>query len=150
MTTDTTSTTKIAIGVCIGVFVGGLLLRGYERAMEQARIEEAMRQFKALTQAATPSQAQIEDIQRPLLIAKAEQLAAELRLQKTLAKSRDDATTAAQAATQANADKEHAWTRYYQRPKECDNPPNDQAFVECSNGRIKARRLFEQTYRPGT
>lgn len=48
----------------------------------------------------------------------------------------------------AEAAKEAAWQRYYQRPPGCDGPSAN--IVECGNHYIRARREFEQAFEAGT
>jgi len=44
--------------------------------------------------------------------------------------------------------KEEAWKRYYQRPETCDRAEG-QAFVECANQHIRAKRKFEELWAAG-
>lgn len=44
--------------------------------------------------------------------------------------------------------KETAWERYYKRPASCENAQGD-AFIECGNHHIRARRKFDELYAKG-
>ena len=140
MTNESITATKIAIGVATGVLVGGLLLRVCERTLDKRELEQVVKQLTP----APLTQQQIEDLQRPQYRARAEQLATDLRSQKAV----DEARNAAAIEMAANTARELAWQRYYQRPKECDNPATDAALVECSNRSIQAREQFNRTYKP--
>ncbi|MGZ5269241.1 MAG: hypothetical protein ACXWC6_01375 [Ramlibacter sp.] len=44
--------------------------------------------------------------------------------------------------------REDAWARYYRRPAACEKPEG-QAFVDCANDYIRAKRKFEELYSAG-
>lgn len=54
----------------------------------------------------------------------------------------------ARDAIERQAMKENAWKRYYQRPESCDRAEG-QAFIECANQHIRAKRKFEELWAAG-
>jgi hypothetical protein len=55
----------------------------------------------------------------------------------------DEAARKAVAAEELR--KEQAWLKFYRKPASC----NDSGTIECANGYIKARRVFEEKYGRG-
>ncbi|MEK6668176.1 MAG: hypothetical protein AABZ19_05060 [Pseudomonadota bacterium] len=90
--------------------------------------------------------------------AKAAQAAAEQRAtnderkrKQALAENKAAQQAAAEAEQQrrlAKAKKETAWAQFYKRDPACDDNPNTATFTRCANEHIKAKTIFEATYKP--
>lgn len=136
---------KIAIGVAAGVLVASAI--GYfvrvaminhalgEFAKSTSNIVRAMNQQSALEQ---------ERQQRAKAIARqqeAERRAIEISKQR----EHEAALEHARALQQA---KDKAWSKYYLKPTTCETAEG-QAFVECANHHIRAKRQFEDLWSAG-
>jgi hypothetical protein len=129
---------EIAIGVAAGVLAANTIewiaITSYTRFQVQWAMLEIQDQQKAE-----------RDRQN-----KAAQAAANIR-QEIDARAQaqlEQQQQARQAARAAEIEKELAWKQFYHQPAECENMPNNDTFVRCSNEHIRARRRFEETYQP--
>jgi len=129
----------MALGVFAGAIAAGVFLRACDVAMDEARLDQANKQFVAgMARATDKSNGHFQQAEQQTDAAEqARQAAAIARLRAAM-----------DAGAQATASRNAAWQRYYRRPKECENPPTEQAFIECGNRAIQAREQFEKAYQP--
>jgi hypothetical protein len=136
---------KIATGVAAGILIASAVGFAF-RVWYVNRVMEEM--SKAMTSVISTSQEQAQQIARrqELAVQAAKAREAE-RLVAVAASQRaeEERKRAAEAAKQA---KEDAWARYYRKPARCENAEG-QAFVECANEYIRAKRRFEELYAAG-
>lgn len=131
-------TFEIAVGVAIGVLVANLIewiaITSYAKFQLQLAVQEMQDQQK-----------QERDRQ-----ARAAQAAAQIRQQREQQNQAlvEQQRQARQAAQAAEMKKESAWKQFYHQPAECENMPNNDTFIKCSNEHIRARRKFEESYQP--
>lgn len=136
---------KIALGVAAGILLAGaIVFLGRMWLVHQAigQVNEAVMTIHKQTQ---------EQIVRERDRAAAAQAAA--RQQEADRRGIEAATQRAkelEAKERLNRQtaKEEAWKRYYQRPDTCDRAEG-QAFVECANQHIRAKRKFEELWAEG-
>ena len=136
---------KIAVGVAAGILVAGLigfLVRLWFVNQTIDRVNEAVM---------TMNQQTYQQIARQREQAAAIQAAA--RQQEADRRATDAATQRskeleAQQRLARQIAKEEAWKRYYQRPNTCDSAEG-QAFVDCANEHIRAKRKFEELWAAG-
>lgn len=140
---------KIVVGVAAGVLVAGAIgwavrlwlvnqaIQGITESAVQASqqiMESSNRQMQALQQ----QEAERQQAAAQTKLEAATQLAAQQRLQ----------AQQEMAAIHAETAREDAWKRYYKKPVHCDDAVGD-AFVECGNHHIRAKRKFEELYAAG-
>ena len=150
---------KLALGVALGMVVGGALVYGLGRYQARTQAAEAPRAIERAVHSAGPiaaglpplpasepqvSQAASEGSAPP---SKAEPQAPAEAASAVLALREPDA--AARAAQRALERKERAWAAYYKKPAPCDDNPSKDAMIECANHYIRAKRQFEQDYAGG-
>lgn len=140
---------KIVLGVATGALLAGLIgwavrlwlvnqaiqsvTETTARASQQI-LENSQRQMQAIQQ---------KETERQLAAAQAKQEAAtQLVVQQRLLAQQQ------MASIQAETAREDAWKRYYKKPSHCDDAVGD-AFVECGNHYIRAKRKFEELYAAG-
>ena len=88
------------------------------------------------------AQARQERLEREKQLIEQTRLRREQKLQEAIA-SRD------QAAEIARLDQERidqAWTRFYKKPKKCDNASDQSIIVECGNHYIRERQRFDKLW----
>ncbi|MDP5239700.1 hypothetical protein Q9Q94_09170 [Uliginosibacterium sp. 31-16] len=86
-----------------------------------------------------------ERLEREKQLIEQNRLRREQKLQEAIA-SRD------QAAEIARLDQERidqAWTRFYKKPKKCDNASDQSIIVECGNHYIRERQRFDKLWADG-
>ena len=136
---------KIALGVAAGILVAGAIAffaRLWLVNHVVGQMNEAVMTINKQTQqqierereraAAAQAAARQQEVERKAMEA-AVQRARELEAKETVARQ---------------TQKEDAWKRYYQRPETCDRAEG-QAFVECANQHIRAKRKFEELWAAG-
>ena len=140
-----TDTVKIALGVAAGILLAGtiaFLVRLWFLNHALGRVNEAVITINKQTQ---------HQIERERELAAAAQAAARQqeaeRRAVEAAMQRARELEARERLTREIA-KEEAWKRYYQRPDTCDRAEG-QAFVECANQHIRAKRKFEELWAAG-
>jgi hypothetical protein len=137
---------KIAAGVAIGIIAAALVLFLVERYRTQLAFEEVARIFQGLTRGVQESSARSaeESRQREAQRAAMEQ---QIRLEKAAQQRAID--DAKRTAIEEAARRERAWAKFYKRPPNCDNNPNQETMVECANHHIRAKRQFDEAYAAG-
>ena len=149
MSSEQSSTWRIALGIFAGVVVACVVLRACDNAMRQERVEQTtaayrnMMELNQQEQAAAQRREQERQAQAQALHA-----AQEAASQQRAAQVRAQIQAAQDAQADADTRREAAWVRAYKRPGECENPPTQQALVECSNQATRARERFNATYKP--
>ncbi len=143
MNTEKISTWQIALGVFAGTLASSLCLQAIDAFLAQQAINRAQHELHE-------TEKQVDKAAQEAARARNMQAAtdfAERQRQEALQRDQQAASAAAaNDAAVAKTAKEQAWQRYYQRPKECDNPPNDQAMVDCGNRAIRARTEFDRLH----
>lgn len=140
---------KIIVGVTLGALLAGFIgwavrlwminqavqhLTDTANQASQRILENSNRQMQALQQ-------------REAERREAAELGKRQEAQRLALMQRQQAQAQMQAMAAETA-KEDAWKRYYQRPAHCDDAVGD-AFVECGNHFIRAKRKFEALYEAG-
>lgn len=129
---------KIIVGVSVGALLAGFISWAVRLWMvnqaSQHILETTNRQMQALQQREADRREAAELVKR-----QAAQRLADMQRQQAQAQMQ---------AIAAETAKEEAWKRYYQRPAHCDDAVGD-AFVECGNHFIRAKRKFEALYAAG-
>lgn len=136
---------KIALGVAAGILLAGaiaFLARLWLVNQTIGRVNEVVTTINKQAQeqverereraAAAQTAARLQEAERRAIEAamqRAQELEARERLSRQIAK-------------------EEAWKRFYQRPDSCDRAEG-QAFVECANQHIRAKRKFEELWAAG-
>jgi ABC-type multidrug transport system fused ATPase/permease subunit len=141
---------EIAIGVALGITLAGVIgfvarawlaqqaLREIQRGAVEAAERMKRRQAETLRRMQTEQLKRAEAAER-LKEAERQRLASEERAQEMVRKANIDAANAREAA----------WSRYYVKPKRCENPASNEVLVECANEHIRAKRAFEKKYADG-
>lgn len=136
---------KIALGVATGILIAALIAfiaRMWFVNQAFSRINEAMLTINQQTHLQIERERQrAADAQ-----AVARQQEAERRAKESARQQAREAATREAIARQTA--KEEAWKRYYQRPETCDQAEG-QAFVDCANQHIRAKRRFEELWAAG-
>lgn len=133
---------KIAAGVALGLVIAGSAAYAF-------RLWMINRALEGITQTAKQSAQQImESSTRQIEAAKEAEHRRKLEQVRLEMQARIDAEQREQAVRKAAQVREAAWNRYYQRPKHCDDAVGN-AFVECGNHYIRAKRKFDELYDTG-
>lgn len=140
---------KIIVGVSVGALLAGFIgwavrlwminqavqhITDTANQASQRILENTNRQMQELQQREADRREAAEQIKQQ----EAQRLA-DMQRQQALAQMQ---------AIAAETAKEEAWKRYYQRPAHCDDAVGD-AFVECGNHFIRAKRKFEALHEAG-
>jgi hypothetical protein len=136
---------KIALGVAAGILVAGaiaLVARLWFVDQALGRVNEAVMTINKQTQ----QQIERERERAAAVQAAARQQEAERRAIEAATQRAKELETKERLTRQIA--KEEAWKRYYQRPDTCDRAEG-QAFVECANQHIRAKRKFEELWAAG-
>lgn len=136
---------KIAAGVALGILVAGAI--GY--FVRLWFISQALSGFNQSMSAIvrqSNEQAAQERQRQEQIRAIAAQRDWERRQQEAEIQRAREATI--QQAQERQSAKESAWSRYYRKPAACENA-DGQAFVDCANQHIRAKRQFEQLWAAG-
>jgi len=137
------STWRLALGVFAGVVAANLFTEAIDALLAQQAVNRATHALHEAQESAA-KQAQADATARN---AKAAAEFAERQRSETMKQEQQESADATRAALEAaKTRREQAWNSYYKRPKECENPPTDQAFVDCSNRATRAREEFNKTY----
>jgi len=145
-----TTVWKIALGVCFGIVAAGLIAFGARLWMAQYAMQQITQQANDMV---ARQQAIVQTgIERNRAAqAERDRIAAEraeATRQLTAQRQRADAE-ARQASIDEATRREAAWAKFYRKPAMCDNPPSNEALVECANQHIRAKRAFEAAYSSG-
>ncbi|MBL8388911.1 MAG: hypothetical protein JNK17_11920 [Hydrogenophaga sp.] len=140
---------KVVVGVAGGVLLAGAIgwaLRLWLVAQAVKEITESANQ--AAQQILESSQRQMQVIQQRE--ADRQEAVAKVRQEERLRIAMEQRLKAQQQMVQyaLEAAKEEAWKRYYKRPVHCGDAVGE-AFVECGNHHIRAKRKFEELYAAG-
>jgi len=139
---DKLTRTALQIGVTIAGFAYlSHVLKDTQRDITAIAVQSQARIASQAAKASADAAAKVNAQQ-------ADDAAATARIRAIVSAQEAELAASRQSSAQADADRDTAWQRYYKRPKECDNPPDYQALVECSNRAIRAREAFNKTYRP--
>ncbi|HYD76829.1 hypothetical protein [Ramlibacter sp.] len=136
---------KIAVGVATGILVASVI--GY--FVRLAMINHALGEFTKTT----------SNIVRDMNLQTARQQerlerAKEAAIQREAARRAEEAAkqraheAAIRHAQELQLANDEAWNRYYRKPAFCENAEG-QAFVDCANHHIKAKRRFEELWTAG-
>jgi len=159
---DPATVWKVAVGVAVGMLLGGALVYAVDHRMGQPSLSAAARALEQAVQAADTARAGPPKAAAPM----PEQLAAQQDKhdpatpeqgqppQPTAAPTAPEGggrdTESTQRVLQRAAEqKERAWARFYIKPAQCDINPGRDTIVECANHFIRARREFEAAYAAG-
>jgi uncharacterized membrane protein len=136
---------KIAIGVAVGILVASAI--GY--FVRIAMINHALGEFTKTTSNI------VRDInQQTAREQERQERARSLAVQQEAARIADQAAkqrereAAIQRSQEFRLAKDEAWSRYYRKPAACENA-DGQAFVDCANHHIRAKRQFEELWAAG-
>lgn len=136
---------KTAVVTCLSVVALSAYIKHQVTVIDGVAQKQAVDLAKGLNAVSEQAKARLDQ-------QTADREAATQRIRAKVAERQAEIAAASQAevaaASQAASARDAAWRRYYQRPKQCDNPPTDSAFIECSNRAIAARKQFEKTYQP--
>ena len=136
---------RIAAAVAAGILIAGAI----GAAIRMAFVYAAVQEFKSITESiGRQSAEQVRHAQEQAERQHAQRLAmaaAQARATADQARATEEAKRMQLALAQA---KEDAWVRYYRKPARCENPEG-QAFVDCANDYIRAKRRFEELYSAG-
>ena len=136
---------KIVLGVVLGITVAGLL--GF--AVRMYFVSQAMAQDNnGILEISAQSQRSMQMHQERSAAMHKAALEQASRQHAEAAAMLREGQMLKQQAVEAAARKEEAWRRYYQTPALCASAEG-QAFVECANGFIRAKRAFELKYATG-
>ena len=129
----------IAGGVCIGILIANAIEFGSAYLWTRYQLQQAAYELQKATE---QSEAELRQRQA------AHEAAEEQRRQNLAAQQRAE-YEARQAAIYAKDKKDASWKQFYHRDPECDSNPNDKTtFTKCVNDSVKARTVFEATYKP--
>lgn len=146
---DDKSFWKIAGGVAAGILLAGAVSFLVRAWMVNQAVQEMQRTVsvttKQMLQSAQRTEAKIKSDQERR---KADAVRLEQLRRLEAAKKERAAHEAQQAAAGAEKARELAWQRYYEKPAHCDHAEGN-AFVECGNHYIRAKRRFDQLYAEG-
>lgn len=136
---------KIALGVALGIAIAGFI--GF--AVRMYFVNQAVKQFnESMRQISSQSQRSMQVSQERA--ASLQEAARELTNNQMVEKAA--AQREAELSKRQIADevlrKEDAWSRFYKKPAQCDKA-DGQAFMDCANGHIRAKRQFEEQYAKG-
>jgi hypothetical protein len=144
-TSDDNLAWKIAIGVFVGILAAGLVAHWVRMYF----IQQALQDFnKSIQQISVQSQRSTQELQRQQALQQEQVLAAANQRRLDLAAAQRQAEDARRQQLDEATRKETAWSKYYRKPSHCDTA-DGQAFVECANGHIRAKRQFEELYAAG-
>jgi hypothetical protein len=150
---------KLALGVVLGMALGGALVYGLGRYQARSEAAEAARAIERSLHSAGPTAAGLPPLpasepaaaqaanDAPAALPKAEPGVPIIAASPVLAPREPD--PAIRAAQRALERKEKAWAAYYKKPASCDDNPSKDTMVECANHYIRAKRQFEQDYAGG-
>ena len=140
---------KIALGVMAGIVGAYLLIVSVERWRWQQVLHDITQQTAVWlkdTQLDRHQRAEEDRQARAWAMAQEQaRLAEQERLRAENARQQAERSRQLQAAAEA---KEQAWKRFYTRPSYCDKAVGE-AWVECGNQYIRAKREFERVYATG-
>lgn len=136
---------KIALGVALGIAIAGFI--GF--AVRMYFVNQALQQFnESMRQISLQSQRSMQVSQeRAALLQEAARESTNTQMVEKAAAQREAELSKRQIADEVLR-KEAAWSRFYKKPAQCDKA-DGQAFMDCANGYIRAKRQFEEQYAKG-
>jgi flagellar biosynthesis GTPase FlhF len=143
------STTQIVLGVAGGILLAGAIGFFVRLYMVKTAVETIVHEVnKTTVQMQRQTQETAQRIQQ-----QNEQRMENLRRQEEQRRQQlasiQRAQYAAQMAEQSEkARKEDAWAKFYKKPAHCDTAEG-QAFIECANSHIRAKRKFDELWAAG-
>lgn len=136
---------KIAIGFALGTAIVGLF--GF--ALRLYLANKAVEQFnESMLQISRQSQLSAQAYQARTLALHQAALDSDNREKKKKAEAQRVEELLKRQLSNEIVRKETAWSRFYRKPAECDKAEG-QAFMDCANGYIRAKRQFEDQYAKG-
>jgi len=149
MSSEQSRAWRIAFGIFVGVAAACVVLRACDNAMRQERIAQTAAAYTNMTELNQQEQAaELRRQQERQAREQAQHAAQDAAGQQRAAQVRAEIQAVQDAQADADARREAAWARAYKRPGECENPPTQQALVECSNQALRARERFNASYKP--
>ena len=148
---------KLALGVALGMVLGGALVYGLGRHQARPEAAEAARAIERTLHSAGPTAAVLPALpasESPAAQAASEGSAPLPKVEpeapaQAVPIARREPDAAARAAQRASERKDRAWAAYYKKPAPCDDNPSKDTMIECANHYIRAKRQFEQDYAGG-
>lgn len=142
---------QIAVGVIVGVFIGGVAVYQIGHDPIHRVISDAIESFDRLTHSETRPLVPVSEREQQRQAA--EQAKASTLRDEQARQLRADQQKAAggggSEALEAAARKERAWTKYYKKPAMCDGNPTNETMTECANHYIRSKRQFEEAFAAG-
>ncbi|RYX90213.1 MAG: hypothetical protein EOO28_30400 [Comamonadaceae bacterium] len=136
---------KIAIGVFVGILAAALVTYWVRMYF----IQQALQDFnKSIQQISVQSQRSTQELQKQQALRQQQAVDAANQRKLDIANAQRQAEEAKRAQLAEVARREAAWAKYYKKPAQCDSA-DGQAFVDCANGHIRAKRRFEELYASG-
>ena len=140
---------KTVGAVAFGVLIASALAYGARLWLVNQALKEMTTTITNTTnQMAESARLQAEKARREQEAQKARTILLDLQRKREEAERLQAQYAAQQAASDAVRTKEDAWKSYYKRPSHCDQAVGN-AFVECGNHHIRAKRKFEELYEAG-
>jgi uncharacterized protein HemX len=140
---------RTAGAVALGILVAGAVAFGVRIWMVNLALKEVQQTITA------SSNQMIESAQRSAERLRQEQEERQTRALMLEQQRKQEEAARQRAIYQAQQSvideqrvREDAWTRYYKKPAHCDQAEGN-AFVECSNHYIRAKRKFDELYASG-
>lgn len=142
---------QIAVGVIVGVVIGGVGVYQVGHEPIQRLVSDAVESFQRLTDGGTPPSAPVneKDQQRQSAEEAKDKALRDAQARQLRADQQKAAGGGGSEALQAAARKERAWAKYYKKPPQCDGNPNSDTMMACANQFIRAKREFEEAYAAG-
>lgn len=136
---------KIALGVALGIAIAGVL--GF--AVRMYFVNQAVKQFnESMLLINTQTQRSMQVYQERAAALQEAALESDNRQKAEKAAAQREAELSKRQLVDEVLRKEDAWSRFYRKPVQCDKAEG-QAFMECANGYIRAKRQFEAQYAKG-
>ena len=124
------------IKITIGVFLALLLIFFVRVAYVNYVMKEMTESITEITN---------NQKERSMQLLRQQQAKIEAQKRKTILEQQEKQRKIA-LAKELGRKKDLAWFKYYKEPKECMSYESDQNMVECSNKRIRAKRVFEKLW----
>lgn len=136
---------KIAVGVAAGILVASAIGFFVRVSMINHAVGEFTRATSNIVRDMNQQTAREQERQERAKAVAAQQES--VRRADEAARQRAH-EAAVQRAQELQFAKDQAWNRYYRKPASCQNA-DGQAFVECANHHIRAKRQFEELWAAG-